>query len=177
MGDNFTPPKVEKRQNAVTAQVEAEQQNTQENETRVVNGPVDIYKNGIDDFVKFLKGEIAAGTLEERRNQQKSVIKTCWGMLEMDYAQCKEALDYFLITVGKNQNAFEWNNVLAPLSTLEGLINASELVRYKRFIMFITLLSEHARSRDTFTQMFDMTKFTAMFATKAAQNLHNYVHR
>lgn len=177
MGDNFTPPKIEKRDNAVQLQADAEQQNTQQNEKRTVEGPVDIYKNGIDEIVLFLKGEMAAGTLDERRTMQKSIIQNCNDMLELDYAQCKEVLDYFLITVGKNPNVFEWSNVLKPLNAIEGKMSTSDITRYKRFILFISLLSEHARTRTTFTQMFDMTKFESMFPEKARQNLHTYVFR
>lgn len=176
MGDNFNPPKIEKRNNAVAEQT-TEAQETKTTTAREVNSPVDIYKNGIDEFVKFLKGEIAGGTLDERRAQQKKAIQTCWGMLDLDYAQTKESLDYFLITVGQNQNAFEWSNILAPLNALEGKMSASEITRYKRFMVFITLLSEYARNRTQFTQMFDMTKFEAMFPAKSRENLHNYVYR
>ena len=177
MGDNFTPPKIEKRNNTVENQQVAETETTTEQMGRIVNGPQDIYKNGIDDFVSFLKGEIGGGTVEERQNNQKSFLKTVWGMLELDYPQAKECLDYLLIKVKEEQNIFEWSKVLAPLRSLEGIVSATEIARYKRFMTFITLLSEHVRDRTTFTKMFDMTKFESQFSEKARTNLHTYVYR
>lgn len=176
MSDKFSPPKMEKRNTAVAEQVATEK------ESIVINasGPqtaVDIYKSAIDEFVKFLKGEVAAGSLDERRKFQKSFVKSTVGMLDLDYQDTKAVLDYFLVTVSEEQNAFSWNNVLAPLASIEGAMSNSDLNRYKQFILFITLLSEHARNRTQFTQMFDMTKFEASFPLKARTNLHNYVYR
>lgn len=175
MSDKFSPPKMEKRNTAVAEQTATEQ------ESIVINAApqtaVDIYKSAINEFVKFLKGEVAAGSLDERRKFQKSFVKSTVGMLELDYTDTKAVLDHFLVTVGSEQNAFSWNNVLAPLASIEGAMSSSDLNRYKQFIMFISLLSEHARNRTLFTQMFDMTKFEASFPLKARTNLHNYVYR
>lgn len=177
MGDNFNPPKIEKRNNTVDTQVAAEEQNTQTNEVRTVTSAVDVYLNAIDDFVKFLKGEIGAGSLDERRNIQKSFLDSTWGYLRLDYPDMKKVMDYLLVTIKNNPNEFAWNKVVAPLSTLEGKINATDIERYKRFVVFATLLSEYTRNRNQFTQMFDMTKFEAMFSGQAKTNLHTYVYR
>lgn len=177
MGDNFNPPKIEKRNNTVDDQVATDEQNTQETKTREVTSPVHVYMNSIDEFVKFLKGEIGAGNLDERRAIQKSFLDSVWGYLRLDYKDMKEVMDYFLITVKANPNEFAWNKVVAPLSTLEGVVNSTDITRYKRFIMFVTLLSEYTRNRNQFTQMFDMTKFEAMFNGQARSNIHTYVYR
>lgn len=177
MGDNFTPPKIERRSNTVDAQAETDQQNTQEQETRQVSSPVHIYQNAIDDFTKFLKGEIGAGSLEERQKIQKSFLESVWGFLKLDYPDMKEVMDYFLIKIKQYPNDFAWDKITAPLAVLEGKVNATDLLRYKRFIMFASLLSEYARNRNQFTQMYDMTKFEAMFSGQAKTNLHTYVYR
>lgn len=177
MGNNFTKPTVQKRENAVEQQMTAEQENVQQNSERVVGTPVDIHKNGIDMFVKFLKGEFGGGQIQERRKYQKDFIQTVWTALEMDYQNTKQVLDYLLITINKEKEAFEWSTVIAPLASLEGVLGNGELERYKRFMMFITLLAQYAKNRAQFTRMFDMTKFESMFPATSRQNLHTYVYR
>jgi hypothetical protein len=177
MGDNFNPPKIERRNNTVDTQAETDQQNTQAQETRQVTSPVHIYQNGIDEFTKFLRGEIGGGSLEERQKIQKSFLESVWNFLKMDYSNMKEVMDYFLVTVKQNPNEFAWDKIISPLAVLEGTVNSTELTRYKRFMMFATLLSEYARNRNQFTTMFDMTKFEAMFNGQARTNLHTYVYR
>lgn len=177
MGNNYTPPEVEKVGSAIEAQT-AEQVN----ESAVIVGrevktAADVYKNSIDDFVKFLNGELYAGSLTERRKFQIDFINSIQNFLELDYEQTKEVLDYFLITIGANKDAFDWNKLVAPVASIEGITGAVVLTRYKRFMLFITLLSDYAKVRTQFTNMFDMTKFEAMFSQKARENLHTYVYR
>jgi hypothetical protein len=177
MGNNFTKPTVDKRENAVEQQMATEQENTQAQAERVVTTAVDVHKNGVDQFVKFLKGEFGGGSVKDRQKYQKDFIQTIWTALEMDYHNTKQVLDYLLITINEEKDAFEWSAVIKPLTTLEGVLGDTELTRYKRFMTFITLLAQHARNRPQFIRMFDMTKFESMFPPTSRQNLHTYVYR
>lgn len=182
MGNNsVVPPSVEKRNNAVDLQVGAEKGNdtvigVSSSNAAAVDAST-IYIRGIDDFLLFLKGEKAAGTLEERQKFQRSFFDSVPPMLRLDDNKVKAILDHFLIVVSDNREVFEFSRIVAPLFTLESSLNKEEVERYKRFLLFITLLSDHARDRKRFLAQFDMVKFTNMFDPITKQRLTNYVYR
>lgn len=180
MGNAYQPPKLEKRENTVVKQVKDEAQADRVLGVSSVNVQMsadDIYKKNITDFASFLKGEIAAGTLEERQKFQRTFFNSIPAMLRLSDAQVKAVLDHFLRTIAENRQVFDYSNVLSPLYTIESQLNKVEVERYKRFMLFIILLSDNARDRQRFLANFDMTKFTSMFDPVTKQRLTNYVYR
>lgn len=180
MSNSFEPPKIEKRNNTVSQQVSA-----QAKMDKVIGVPSEvtvtdaasIYMNGIDTFVKFLRGEHAAGTLEERKKFQLEFFDSIWPMLRLDDAQVKRVLDHFLITITGNPDAFEYSTVLRPLYAVETQRPKQDIEKYKRFILFMITLAENARDRQRFLKQFDMVKFSNSFDPIAKQRLTNYIYR
>lgn len=180
MGNSYTPPQLQKQKTAV------EELQPKENlmdssigrpaEKSAVVMPVDIYKKSIDELTLLLKDELT-GSLEERTKFQQNFIKNLEPMLNLDESLVKQILDYFIITIVKNRDTYNYNNLLRPCYVLEGKMNASDLNRYKRFLDFITCLADNAKDRTRFIANFDIVKFSAMFSPKAKQNLTNYVYR
>lgn len=175
MGE-YVKPTVEKLSTAINEQVKEEVAQPVGG-TPVNVTAVDIYKEAIDNFRKFINGEIYNGDLEERKKFQRSFITSVWGMLELNDAQVKEVLDYFIKTINDFPGIFEYNKIAAPLFTIESTLAASEVKRYTRFLVFITLFAENARNRELFRSQFDMPKFEQLFSPVAKQRLHNYVYR
>lgn len=176
MGNAFSAPKLEKRDNSVEVLQPQEDTNIP-GTARVPTGPADIYKTGLDDFASFLKGNLFAGNLEQRKSFQKGFVKGIEPMMRLDYPLVKEILDYFLKLINTNRDAFDYNHIVAPLYTVEPELPAQEVLRYKRFMLFIVLLAEHAKDRQRFIAGFDVVKFAAMFDEKSKQNITNYVYR
>lgn len=180
MGNSYTPPQLQKQKTAV------EELQPKENlmdtsigrpaEKSAVVMPVDVYKAAIDDLTKLLEGSYS-GSLEDRTKFQQNFIKNLEPMLMLDEPLVKQILDYFIITIVKNRETYNYNNLLKPCYVLEGKMNANDLNRYKRFLDFITCLADNAKDRRRFVANFDIVKFASMFGPKAKQTLTNYVHR
>lgn len=178
MSDKFTTPKIEKRVNAVDQQVASEatlDTSMKVPTQKVTTDVVDIYKQGIDGFREFLAGNFS-GDLEARKKFQRDFMRTVWGALELNDAQVKAVLDYFVVTIAENPNLFGYDNIVAPLFPLESSLPAEEVLRYKRFMLFIVMYSENARDKRRFLEKYDMVKFENMFNPVAKQRLHNYVY-
>lgn len=177
MSNSFNKPTIETRESAVATDVPVAATADTVVGTERETTPATIYKNAITDFKDFLNGSKSSGDLAERKRIQKVFIKNLWKALELEDNQVKEILDHFLITIAENKDTFSDDKIIAPLYALEGDMAASELTRYKRFMVFITTLSEYARNRTQFLSRFDMTRFEAMFSPAAKVRLHNYVYR
>lgn len=178
MSDKFTTPKIEKRVNAVDEQITAE--TTLDTSMKVATQKpttdvVDIYKQGIDGFRDFLAGTVT-GDLETRKVLQRDFMRTIWGALELNDAQVKAILDHFVVTISESPNLFSYDNIVAPLFPLESSLPSEEVLRYKRFMLFIVMYSENARDKRRFLENYDMVKFENMFSPVAKQRLHNYVY-
>ena len=107
MGNNYSPPKVDKVNNAVEEQVRSEQSSP------IIAAeftPVDLYKEVIDNFIKFLKKEIHNGNLEERQAFQRQFINSVWAMLKLDDSQVKPILDHFVVSISENKDVFDFSN-------------------------------------------------------------------
>ncbi|AEV89532.1 hypothetical protein OBP_095 [Pseudomonas phage OBP] len=175
MGNAFEPPKVDKRQNAVAVQVAAEVKEAEA--PRVPTTPATIYKNGIDTFVRFLKGEVFGGSLEERKKYQLQFVDSIWPMLELSDALLKDILDHFVIQIVENKDVFNYNSVCAPLFSVESDRATDVMTRYKQFMLFIIMYAENARDRQRFLAMYDVPRFTNTLTPIAKQRLTNYVYR
>lgn len=174
MGNNYSPPKVDKVNNAVEEQVRSEQSSP------IIAAeftPVDLYKEVIDNFIKFLKKEIHNGNLEERQAFQRQFINSVWAMLKLDDSQVKPILDHFVVSISENKDVFDFSNVLAPLYSIEKTTSSTVTDRYKKFMMFIITFSENAKRRQVFLSKFDMTKFESLFEPVSRERIHNYVYR
>lgn len=180
MSDNFAPPTIKKLDNAVAAQVASEEKMDKSLKVpteKVTTDPTTIYKNGIDNFTKFLAGEIHSGSLEERIQFQMSFLDDLWLMLKLDEQSLKIVLDYFVVQIIENRHLYSDGTIAAPLYRVEPLRSAQEILKYKRFLLFITTFADHARDRQRFLQQFDVAKFGAMFGPEIKQKLSNYVYR
>lgn len=176
---NYTPPNVERRNNAVDEQGASEEKmdrSTGVPTEKVNTDVVSIHKSGIDDFRSFLAGDKYAGNLEERQKFQRDFMRSIWSMLELSQAQVKEIMDHFVITIAESPDMFKFENICAPLYSIESSLPADEVLRYKRFLLFITMYAENARDRARFLELYDMVKFEAMFGPTARQRIHNYVY-
>lgn len=180
MGNQYKPPQVEKRNNTVAHQVDQDKDNDNTigvSSAPFIRTPESIYQENIDNFTKFLKGEIHGGSLEERQKFQLSFFKNIPALLRLDAQKVKVILDHFLIEISKNRDVYEYSKILAPLFKLESKLPAEDVARYKRFMLFITMLSDNARNRDRFRAQFDTVTFANMWDAKANQNIINYVFR
>lgn len=180
MGNAYKPPELKKMETSVEAlQPKENLMDTsigRPTEKSGVVAPVDIYKESIDKFLELLNGTLS-GSLEDRTKFQQNFIKNLEPMLMLDDNLVKQILDYFIITIVKNRDSFNYNKLLAPCYVLEGKMNAQELTRYKRFLDFITTLADNAKDRPRFIANYDVAKFAAMFNPVARQRITNYVHR
>lgn len=179
MSNRYSPPQIEKRNNAVEEQVAAEEnmdKSTGVPTEKVPTDAVGIYKQGIDKFKEFLGGNFE-GNLDDRKKFQRDFIRNCWSMLELSDAQVKEIMDHFIVTIAENRDLFDYNKLIAPLFSLESELPSTETERYKRFMLFVTMLSENAGDRNLFLQRYDMVRFENMFSPTAKLRLHNYVYR
>jgi hypothetical protein len=179
MGD-YVKPTIEKLDNAVDTQVKEE--SNLSTHMGVKSEPVratavDVYKESIDTFRKYINGEIYRGSPEDSRKFQRSFITSVWGMLELNDAQVAEVLDYFVKTINEFPTVFENNKIAAPLFSMESTIPISELKRYKAFLVFITLFADNVRDRQRFIAQYDIVKLESMFGQVARTRLHNYVYR
>lgn len=180
MGNSYTAPSLQKQKTAV------EELQPKENlmdtsigrpaEKSAVVMPVDVYKASIDNLTKLLAGEYS-GSLEECTKFQQNFIKNLEPMLNLDEPLVKQILDYFIITIVRNRDTYNYNNLLRPCYPLEGKMNANDLSRYKRFLDFITCLADNAKDRPRFIANFDVVKFASMFSPKVKQTLTNYIYR
>lgn len=180
MGNGYKPPQVEKRQTAVNIQADQDKAGDKVigvTSQPVVSTPEELYKKNITNFTAFLKGEIHGGNPEERQKFQLDFFRTVFNILRQDQHRVKTILDHFLIEIAKNRDAYEYSKVLAPLFKLESKLPADEVARYKRFMLFITMLSDNAKNRDRFRAQFDTVSFANMFDPVANQNIINYVFR
>lgn len=180
MGNSYEPPKLEKRENTIVKQVKDEAQADRVLGVSSVNMQMsaeDLYKKNITEFADFLKGNISSGTLEERQKFQRTFFNSVPAMLRLSDNQVKIILDHFLLTIAENRDVFDYSQVLAPLRSIESQLNKVEVERYKRFMLFITMLSDNARNRQRFLANYDMVKFTSMFDPITKQRLTNYVYR
>ncbi|WNV45853.1 hypothetical protein [Aeromonas phage AerS_266] len=146
---------------------------------KIPTTPATIYKNGFDKFVLFLKGEVKNGSQEERNDFQLSFMKDIVNLLQIDGNQAHEVLDHWIVTIAANKAAFGQNSLLAPLYVIEKekLAPISEIDRYKKFMLFMTMLSANIKVRDHFISNFDVAKLVHLFPGAAAQTLNNYAYR
>lgn len=180
MSNNFEAPKLKKLDNAVAAQEAAEEKmdkSTKVPTERVVTDPVDIYKNGIDEFTKFLAGEIHAGNLEQRNKFQLDFFDNMFAMLKLDEDRLKSCLDYFVIQVVQNRHLYTDGTIVAPLYHVEPKRPAADVLKYKRFMLFLITFAEYAKDRPRFLANYDVVKFASMFSPEIKQKLTNYVYR
>lgn len=180
MGNSYQPPKLEKLDNTVIKQINDEASADRVigvSSTNMQMAADDLYKKNITEFAQYLNGEIHSGTLEERQKFQLDFFNSVPAMLRLDDAKVKAILDHFLITISENRGVFEYSTLVAPLFTLASKLPTAELDRYKRFMLFITMLSDNARDRQRFLANFDMVKFTNMFDPVTKQRLTNYIYR
>lgn len=180
MGNGYKPPQVEKRQ--TTVEIQANQDAAGDkvigvSSQPVINTPEAIYKKNIQTFTAFLKGEVNGGTLEERQKFQLDFFHSVFALLRLDQHRVKSILDFFLIEISENRKVYEYSSILSPLFKLESKLPANEVACYKRFMLFITMLSDNARQRDRFRAQFDTMTFANMFDPVAKQNIINYVMR
>jgi hypothetical protein len=175
MGNSYETPKVEKRNNAVAVQVATEKKEAEAPKVPVT--PATIYKNGIDDFILFLKGEKFAGTLEERQKFQLSFVDSIWPMLELSDPLLKQILDHFVVKIVENPLEFNFNKVVAPLFSVETQRAKDVMDRYKQFMLFIIMYAENARDKQRFLALYDVPKFTNTLTPVAKQRITNYVYR
>lgn len=175
MGNSYETPKVEKRNNTVAVQVAAEE--VVATTPREPVTPATIYKNGIDTFVEFLKGNVFAGSLEERKKFQLQFVDSIWPMLELPAQYLKPVLDHFVMAIVENKDVFNFSNVVAPLYSVEQDRAADVMDRYKQFILFMIMYAENARDRQRFLAMYDVRKFANSLTPNAKQNITNYVYR
>lgn len=180
MSNNFEAPKISKLNNAVAEQTAAEEKmdkSTKVPTERVVQDPVDIYKNSIDGFTNFLAGKLANGNLEERQKFQLDFFDNLFLMLKLDETRLKQILDYFVIQIVQNRHLYNDGAVLAPLYTVEPKRPAQDVLKYKRFILFILNYAENAKDRPRFLANYDVVKFASMFSPEIKVKLTNYVYR
>lgn len=180
MSNKFIPPAVKKLNDAVTEQVTAEESldtSIKVPAAKPITDAAQIFCTGIDQFAAFLKGELHGGDLAARQKFQLSFFDSLNNMLSLNDAQVKTVLDHFVLTIAKDRTVFEYNNILAPLFTVESKRPAEDVARYKRFMLFITLLSENGGNRDRFVSMFDVVKFVNSFNPVIKQRLSNYIYR
>lgn len=180
MSNKFPAPSIKKMSDAVTEQVKLEEgldDSIKVPSSKGITDPAQIFMNGIDTFADFIKGKVYNGSLAEKQKYQLSFMDSLNDMLSLSDAQLKTVLDHFLITIAKDRRAFEFNNIVAPLFTVEKMRPAEDVARYKRFVLFITLLSEHAGNRQRFIDQFDVVKFVNMYNPVIKQRLTNYIYR
>lgn len=180
MGNQYKPPQVEKRNNTVAHQVDQDKDNDNTigvSSKSFIRTPEAIYQENISTFTKFLKGEVYGGSLEERQKFQLDFFKSIPAILRLDQHKVKAILDFFVIEIAKNRETYEYSKVLAPLFKLESKLPGEDVARYKRFMLFITMLSDNARNRDRFRAQFDTVSFANMWDAVAKANITNYVFR
>lgn len=173
MANTGSAPQISKRNTAVS------EQNTAVEQTKAKEYPasaVGIYMAAIDNYPEFIRGEIFSGTLEERSKFQENFLQSVQGMLELDFPQLKEVLDYFIKVIIENRQTFYSSNLLNGLKSLETKYPESTTTMYKRFIYFIILRADNVRDPQRFLTHFDVPTFTSHFSPKVKQNLVNYIY-
>ncbi|UOX39620.1 hypothetical protein [Aeromonas phage ZPAH34] len=141
--------------------------------------PATIYKNGFDKFILFLKGEYKNSSPEERTDFQIAFMKDIVNLLQIDGNQAHEVLDHWVVKIAENKPVFGQNSLYAPLYEIEKqkLAPAMDIDRYKKFMLFMVMLSANIKVRDQFINGFDVAKLVHMFPANAAQTLNNYAYR
>lgn len=144
----------------------------------LVTGPADIHKNGIDQFVKFLKGEAHSATPEERSAYQVEFIKNLEVMFGVKSSVVSEVCDYLVERIISQPIAFGQSSLLAPLYQVEKdrMLPASEIERYKIIMTFFVMLGKNAQNRPRFLANYDVRKMLAAWPPVVAQNLNNYIY-
>lgn len=178
----YKPPVIDTRSDVVTDQSKkmGEMDKTLGVPTEVVpTTPATIYKNGFDKFILFLKAEFKNNSQEERNDFQISFMKDIVNLLQIDQNQAHEVLDHWVVSIAENKAAFGQNSLFAPLYSIEKekLAPAADIDRYKKFMLFMTMLSANIKVRDHFISNFDVSKLVHMFPANAAQTLNNYAYR
>lgn len=174
MSSSYTPPSVSKRTSAVEKQIEEETVTVEE--TKPVTTE-DIYKEAIDKFVLFVKGDLYSGQVEQRTAFQLSFIDSVNNMLKLDEMKLKTVLDYFVKTIATNRTILNDSDIISPLYSVESLKPAQDILRYKRFMVFLITYSDNVKDKQRFLANFDVAKFANMFGEVIKQNLINYVYR
>lgn len=146
---------------------------------KVPTTPATIYQNGIDNFVKFIKGEFKSASLQERSNYQCEFMGTIVQMLSIDSEEVAKVLNHFISVVITNPVQFGQSEIFAPLYVVEKekMKPADEIIRYKQFMTFMVSLAKNAQNRQRFVANVDMRKLLSLFPKKAADNLQEYCFR
>ena len=178
----FIPPEVQQRENAVGDQVKQEAK--MDNmvgvpSTASVSRPGDIYKNRIDDLVKFLKHEINSGTTNARTDYQGKVIDSFNQLVELDYVQFEDVMDHFIRTVARNETVFGDAELFSAVYHVESRKTrpVDQIQRYKWFMTFFVGMARNIRERARYVAGHDITKLLSKFPVGARENLHNYIYR
>lgn len=182
MSKQHVPPVVEQSKTAVAQQqavVEQLDTSTKVPTEKVPTTPATIYQNGINNFVKFIKGEFKSSSLQERANYQCEFMGTIVQMLSMDSSEVSKVLDHFIVTILDNPVQFSQSEIFAPLYVVEKekMKSADELLRYKQFMTFMINLAKNAQNRKRFVANVDMRKLLSYFPKEAADNLQEYCFR
>lgn len=182
MGKDFTPPKVHTSETAVqqqTVAVESMDKSLKVPTEKVPTTPATIYQNGLNNFVKFIKGEFKSGNVKERAEYQCEFMDTIVPMLSMDTAETSKVLDHFIVTVLENPVQFGQSEIFGPLFVVEKekMKPADEIHRYKQFMTFMTSLAKNAQNRPRFVANVDMRKLLSLFPQPAQANLQEYCFR
>lgn len=182
MSKAYTPPATASSKTAVAEQAAVEQRMDKSIKvpTEIVpTTPATIFQNGINNFVKFLKGEFKSGSPEERAKFQCEFINNTIQMLSMSSAETNKVLDHFIITILENPVQFGQSEIFTPLYLVEKekMKPADEIVRYKQFMSFMIGLAKNAKNRQRYVANIDLRKLLAMFPPVPAGNLQEYLHR
>lgn len=178
----YIPPEVEIQPTAVD-----QQQKKQEGQDTAIGipaeqrptTPADIYKNRIDDLVKFLKHEIHAGKPDARADYQAKVIDMFALIMGMDYKQFEVVMDHLVKTIVRNPLVFNDNDLLAPVMAVENLrkVPTEHIQRYKQFMTFFVGMAKNIRIRSQYVAQYDVTKLISTWPQKGRENLHAYILR
>lgn len=173
MSNKFKGPEVTKSNDAVTEQIKEEAVPLVAQRAT----PGTIYINGINNFLSFIKNEKFSGSPEERQKFQLSFIDSLEGMLSLDDVELKKTLDHFIKVILENKDVMNYTNILAPQKAVNSKRSEQVMEQYKRFMLFIMMLADHAKDRKRFQAYFDVTKFINMFNDTIKQRLTNYIYR
>ena len=182
MSKAHVPPVVEQNKTAVAQQqavVEKMDTSVMVPTEKVPTPPATIYQNGIDNFVKFIKGEFKSASLQERSNYQCEFMGTIVQMLSIDSEEVTKVLNHFIGVILNNPVQFGQSEIFAPLYVVEKekMKSADEILRYKQFMTFMVSLAKNAQNRQRFVANVDMRKLLSYFPKKAADNLQEYCFR